>query len=109
MLVPVSFFTEARCLPVLDNTCRLLGSEPDVQTEFERELQTLPPREKGRDGKDIDDETDIQDLPAITKVLADLLEKKLIDVWKLHKEHERCKRDSEKASSSEGQNNEVEQ
>ena len=107
VLVPISFFTEARCLPVLDNTCRLLGSKRDVQTEFERELQTLPPREKGRDGKDIDDETDIQDLQAITKVLAALLEKKLIDVWRVHNEHERCKRDSKKASSNAGQDDEI--
>ena len=103
VLVPISFFTEARCLPVLDNTCRLLGSKRGVQTEFKEVLQTRPPREKGRDGKDIDDETDMQDLQAITKVLAAVLEKNLIDVWRRHKEHELSKRDSKKASSNAGQ------
>ena len=89
VLVPVSFWTEARCLPGLDAICRLLGSKCDVETEFTRVWQTLPPREKDKDGKDIDDETDIQSLQAITKILADLLEKKLIDVWNEHNEHKR--------------------
>ena len=80
VLVPLSFFTEARCLPVLDSICRLLGSKRGVETEFKCVWQTLPSRGKDKNGKDIDDETDIQGLQAITKVLADLLGKKLIGV-----------------------------
>ena len=89
MLVPLSFLTEARCLPVLDSICRLLGSKRGVETEFKCVWQTLPSRGKDKNGKDIDDETDIQGLQAITKILADLLEKKLIGVWNVHNEQER--------------------
>ena len=43
--------------------------------------KTLPSRGKDKSGKDIDDETDIQGSQVITKVLAALLEKKLIGAW----------------------------
>ncbi len=44
--------------------------------------KTLPSRGKDKSGKDIDDETDIQGLQVITKVLAALLEEKLIGAWR---------------------------
>ena len=43
--------------------------------------KTLPSRGKDKSGKDIDDETDIQGLQVITKVLAALLQKKLFGAW----------------------------
>ena len=82
VLVPLSFFTEARCLPLLDSICRLLGSKRGVEAEFKCVWETLPSRGKDKNGKDIDDETDIQGLQVITKVLAALLEKKLIGAWR---------------------------
>ena len=44
--------------------------------------ETLPSRGKDKGGKDIDDETDIQGLQVITKVLAALLGEKLIGAWR---------------------------
>ena len=80
MLVPLSFLTKARCLPVLDSICRQLGSKRGVETEFKCVWQTLPSRGKDKNGKDIDDEADMESLQAISKVLAALLQKKLIGV-----------------------------
>ena len=80
MLVPLSFLTEARCLPVLDSICRLLGSKHGVDTEFKCVWLTLPSRGKDKHGKDIDDEANVESLQAISKVLAALLQKRLISV-----------------------------
>ena len=88
VLVPLSCFTEARCLPLLDSICRLLRSKLRIEAEFKCVWETLPSPVKDKNGKDIHKETDLQSLQVINENLAVLLEKKLIGVWCVHNEHE---------------------
>ena len=48
VLVPLSFFTKARCLPLLNNICCQLGSKLGVEAEFKCVWETLPSPRKTR-------------------------------------------------------------